>query len=133
MKAETGIDGLVQAAKAAGYEKVGNGHFVKWNPLLGIKSTLLIEPSGIAGKVNVTTRREQYVGDILDLNVKQQNDFSGYKGKELFQGSRIPIVQHQRIMEKCGFKPGQGYDEKKFRQILNDRDFYKLKTVPGKL
>ena len=120
-------------ADFASYRRVGPGKYIKFNPLLGITTKLWITASSKSGKVDIHTLHTQNVEDILDLNVKQQNDFSGYRGKEGYQATRIPMVEYQQIMKRCGFKPGQGYDHKKFRQILNDSDYSKLRTVPGKI
>lgn len=112
--------------------KIGPGTYQRYNHKLGILTTMLIEhlPGG-AKKVHV--KQEQRVDDILDFNVKQQNEHKGFKGDGLHQVTRIPAVEYRKIMERCGFQPGHGYDKKKFRQILNDRDYYKLKTVSGRI
>lgn len=118
---------------ALDYVQVGPGHYVKWNPILGIRTTTWIRPSSTPGKVDVTTKHEQRVEEILDLNVSLANDFSGYRGKELVQATRIPITEHRKIMTACGFQRGHGYDQKKFARILNDPDYRKFKVIPGKL
>lgn len=118
------------------YKKVGPGHYMKWNPVLGVRSQIWVTPSAIPGKVDVHTRHDQpkqLVEDILDRNVAMQNDFSGYRGKDIVQGTAIPLVQHKQIMKQCGFQAGHGYDEKRFKQIVNDIDYRKFKTVPGKI
>lgn len=109
------------------FRRAGPGLYVKWNPVLGIRTTVRFEGA------LMHVRHEQRVDDVLDLNVAQQNDFAGYRGKELVQATRIPLVEHRKIMARCGFVPGQGYDVKKFRQIVNDRDFCKFRTVPGNI
>ncbi|MGE3476968.1 MAG: hypothetical protein AB7H70_14295 [Rhodospirillaceae bacterium] len=109
------------------FRQIGPGLYVKWNPVLGIRTTVRFEN----GLMHV--KHEQRVDDVLDLNVAQQNDFTGYRGKELVQATRIPMIEHRKIMERCGFQAGAGYDLKKFKQILNDRDYCKFKTVPGKI
>jgi len=84
----------------------------------------------------MTVRHEQpkqLIQGVLDMNIARQNDFTGFKGKEMYQATSLPIAIHEQIKKKCGFQPGHGYDEKKFRQIINDRDNYKLKTVPGRI
>lgn len=117
------------------YRKVGPGKYYKYNPVLGIHSTLWIlkSASGRAGEVDIHTMHEQDVGEVLDLNVMQQNNHAGFKGQDMYQGTRIPMVEYRKIMKRCGFVPGQGYDQKKFRQILNDSDYSKLRCVPGKI
>jgi hypothetical protein len=125
------FDSLVMAAKQASFRVVGPGHYVKYNPLTGIRTTVILEGTGDTRTMHV--RHDQRVDDILDLNVARQNDHKGFKGVDMFQATSIPMVEHSKIMAKCGYKPGQGYDVKKFKQILNDRDFYKFKTVPGRI
>lgn len=111
------------------FRKAGDGVFQRYNAVLGILSTYHFDHA--SGKVSV--RQEQRIDDILDFNVMQQNEHRGFKGDGLHQATRIPTVEYWKIMKQCGFTPGQGYDERKFRQILNDRDNYKLKTVPGRI
>lgn len=118
------------------YKKVGAGRWLKWNPILFMYSELIANYEN--GRVkSYTVRRWQpdwVLKATLDRNVAMQNDWKGrYGGDLITQTSSLPIAVHAQIMEQCGFKPGQGYDEKKFRQILNDRDNYKLKTVPGRI
>lgn len=115
------------------YVQVGIGRYVKHNPILGVTSYLTVEPSGKPGKVNVHVRHEQRVDDTLDLNVYQQNEFRSFKGMDGYQATRIPLVEHRKIMQQCGFQAGHGYDEKKFKQIVNDSDFRKFKIVPGRI
>lgn len=119
--------GPVSAMFDLSFRQIGPGTYVKWNPVLGIRTTVRFE-SGVCH-----VKHEQRVDDVLDLNVAQQNNFEGFRGKDLVQAARIPLVEHRKIMARCGFAPGAGYDVKKFKQILNDRDFCKFKTIPGKL
>lgn len=74
------------------------------------------------------------IQSALDRNVAMQNAAkASFRDDYVTQAASLPIAVHRQIMAACGFQPGQGYDEKKFRAILNDRDYYKLKCVPGKL
>ena len=117
----------------ASFVKVAPSTYQKWNATLGIRTTVFFFKED--GKQMVTVRHEQpkaLIADIIDLNVKQQNSHDGKYGSKLItQTSRLPLTVHRQIMQQCGYQPGYGYDEKKFRQILNDRDNYKLKTVSG--
>lgn len=120
------------------FKKVGSGRWAKWNPILRIRTVLEVsEYDGRGQPLAFRVYRQQPREDIeaiLDLNVQTQNSWKGRYGADLgTQTTRIPIVIEQQIKEKCGFIPGQGYDEKKFRQIVNDRDYYKLKTVTGRI
>lgn len=109
------------------FKRIAPNIYQKWNAAQGIRTTIHFD----GDKIHV--RHEQPVAAVLDLNVKLANDFSGYKGKELVLGSRIPITEHRKIMKQCGFQPGHGYDQKRFARILNDSDYRKFKTVPGKI
>ena len=114
--------------------KVGPGTFQRYNHQLGILTTMEIEHLPGGGK-KVHVNQQQRVDDILDLNVYQQNHCDAPK-EGLRQATRIPVIEHRKIMKQCGLdekKPQDGYDEKKFRQIVNDRDFYKFKTVSGRI
>lgn len=116
------------------FVKVGPGKYQKWNPMTQVRTTLIFQHNS-NGTMTVTERVEQpkqIVADIIDLNVKQQNEHDGrYGGDLITQQTRIPLSVHRQLMKQCGYQPGHGYDEKKYRQILNDRDHYKLKTVSG--
>lgn len=109
------------------FHQIGPGTYQKWNELLGIRTTIKFQD----GKIHV--KHEQRIDDVLDLNVAQQNNFYSFKGVDSFQGTRIPLVEHRKIMKQCGYQQGKGYDQKKFKQIVNDRDNYKFRTVPGKI
>ena len=120
------------------YTKVAAGKWVKWNPILRIRSTIqAVEWDSKGRATKFTVYREQPKEDIqaiVDLNVAMQNADKGNHVHDLItQTSRMPITVHQQIMQQCGWQPKHGYDEKKFRQILNDRDNYKLKTVAGNI
>lgn len=127
------FDTLIQAAKNAQFQVVGPGHYVKYNPLTGVRTTVIFEGKGDVR--NMTVRHEQAISvqnSILDLNVARQNDFNGY-GDGLYQASSIPLVAFEQVKKKCGFQPGYGMDPVAFKKLLNDRDYYKFKTVPGRV
>lgn len=128
----SGVYGWRDMGRGTWERKTGPGTFQRYNHYLGILSTYLIEHLE-GGKMRVHVRQDQRMDDILDANVRQQNDFKGYHGDDMYQATRIPIVVHEQIKKKCGFKPGIGYDPVEFKKLLNDRDYYKLKTVPGRL
>ena len=87
----------------------------------------------INGTFDITVKKTQDVEEILELNVIKQNDFTGYGNKMMVQTTAVPLVMHGKLMERCGYQPGHGYDEKQYKKILNDADYRKLKTIPGKL
>lgn len=109
--------------------KIGPGQFQRYNHHLGILSTYTFDH--MTGQVGV--KQEQRIDDILDWNVKQQNEHRNFAGDGMKQTARIPTVEYWKIMKQCGFEPGKGHDERKFRAIINDRDFSKLKTVSGRV
>lgn len=128
------VDTLTYAAQMAGFNQIGPGQYRKYNPLTGIRTTVTFTDAGDKYAMNVKHETSLSLQNaILDLNVAQQNSFSGYKGKELVQGTRIPLLEHRNIMARCGYQPGQGYDVKKFKSIINSSDYSKLRTVPGKI
>ena len=88
-------------------------------------------------------RREITAGRILPadiakaavkLNKEKQNNFEGYKGKEMVQEYAVPAMLWQQIKEQSGLEPRTGlYDDKKARAILDDPDNRYLKSVPHKI
>jgi hypothetical protein len=127
-------DALTQSARLAGFQWVGLGTYRKYNALTGIRTTVQFTGTGDKRSMHVKHETElNRQAEILDLNVAQQNSFSGYKGKELVQGTRIPLLEHRKIMQQCGYQPGHGYDEKKFKAIINSNEYSKFRTVPGKI
>lgn len=129
------VDSLTATARMAGFQKVGPSTYQKYNPLTGIRTTVKFTGKGDSYAMSVKRETELNAqAAILDLNVAQANDFSGYKGKELVQATRIPLLEHAKIMDRCGKDVRTGeYDEKKFKQILNSNEYSKLRTVPGKI
>lgn len=130
----SGLDALTQSARYAGFRTIGPGQYQKFNPLTGIRTTVTFTGSGDEKAMHV--KREtalQVQNAILDMNVAEQNNFKGFKGVDIYQATRIPLIEHEKIMQRCGHVPGQGYDEKKFKQIVNDIDYRKLKVVPGRI
>ena len=128
------VDSLTMAAKAAQFVQIGPKTYRKYNPLTGIRTTVQFSGNGDEYAMHIKHETELNVqSDMLDLNVAQANDFSGYKGRDMFQATRIPLVEYQKIMKRCGHVPGQGHDEKKFKQILNSNEYSKLRCVPGKI
>lgn len=122
------------STELGGFRYLGNSTYQKWDNVMGIRTTVRFEGTGDKKIMHVRHEQpKQIVQDILDLNVARQNGFSSFKSAEMHMTSSIPLTVHSQIMEKCGNVPGIGYDEKKFKQILNDRDYYKLKTVPGRI
>lgn len=119
------------------YKKVGPGLYRKWNPTLGVYSTIQVNYDSNGRRTGFThsiAQPDYILQQILDRNVAMQNSWKGkFGGDVVTQTTSLPIAVHQQIMAQCGFQAGHGYDEKKFRSILNDRDNYKLKTIPGRI
>ena len=70
----------------------------------------------------------------VKLNKEKQNNFDGYKGKEMVQEFSVPEMLFQQIKEQSGLEARTGlYDEKKAKSILDDPDNKYLKTVPHKI
>ena len=115
------------------FRQIAPDTYQKWNAALCVRTTVTFDRVG--RKIHV--RHDQpraLVAAVLERNVALQNDFKGRYGADVItQTTSLPIAVHRQIMAQCGFRPGQGYDGKKFRAILNDRDNYKLKCVPGRI
>lgn len=128
------MDPLTPAqAHALDFVQVAPNVYRKWNAILGLRTTVTFD--NVNGKIHVRhDQPKKLITAVLDRNVSMQNDWKGKFGADLItQTTSMPIAVHSQIMKQCGHKPGQGYDEKKFKQIINDRDNYKLKTVPGRI
>lgn len=113
----------------AEYVQVDKNTFMKFDPLTGVRTTLLREGG------NLHVRYEQRVDAVIDLNTEQQNNFKGYNPKAYqHQVARIPNqVWWGELMPKVGFEKGAGFDMKKMKALLNSSDYSKLKTVTGKI
>tara|TARA_R100001443_G_scaffold9022_1_gene18488 strand:- start:5945 stop:6397 length:453 start_codon:yes stop_codon:yes gene_type:complete len=107
--------------------------YVKTDPLTYTKSYMVVDHK----------TKEITVGKILPdniakatvkLNKEKQNNFDGYKGKEMVQEFSVPEMLFQQIKEQSGLEARTGlYDEKKAKSILDDPDNKYLKTVPHKI
>lgn len=115
------------------FRQIAPDTFQKWNAALGVRTTLTFDRAG--KKIHV--RHDQpraVIAAVLERNVAMQNGAkASFKDDVVTQVASLPIAVHRQVMAQCGFEPGHGYDEKKFRAILNDRDNYKLRCVPGKI
>jgi len=119
------------------YQKIGPGVWRKWNPVLGLYTTLTVEYDAKGNRKAFHVKHEhpaKVLEAIIDRNVAMQNSWKGsYRGDLVTQTTSLPIAVHSQIMKQCGYEQGQGYDEKRFKQIINSRENYKLKTVPGNI
>ncbi len=116
----------------SGFRHIGAGLYVKYEPATGIRTTIRFERKG-DGPGLMRVRHDQRVDNIIELNKIQQNEFRGYRHDLMTQVTRIPLLEHRKIMEKCGYQPGHGYDQKRFARILNDPDYRFFKTVSARL
>lgn len=109
--------------------------YQKWDPVMLKRVTVTFEGRGEKKLMHVKIDQPDWVGKIiLENNVELQNNFQGYgKGDGFYHATCMPMPIWNQVMQKCGFEKGHGYDEKKFKQIVNDRDNYKLKVVPGRI
>lgn len=111
------------------YQMVAPGYYIKYNPMTGVK-TEIWRKARTDGGFDMKVRHSQRVDQIIDANLEQQSNFNGYHKSGLRHVARLPITEWNKIREATGWKPGQGYDEVALRRYLNDRDNYKLKTIP---
>lgn len=102
--------------------------YVKENAQTGIKTYIIFDHKN--GKV--TIRKTQRVDRLIDANLAEQADFTGFKGDRPYRVARVPWIERQKMMEACGLQNGE-YDEAKYNAMLDDRDNYKMKTIPGRI
>lgn len=111
----------------------GQSVYLKTDPLTQTQSYLEFnhkEKTITAGKV----LPDVIAKTAVKMNKEKQNNFEGYKGKEMVQEYAVPEMIHQQIKEASGLEHRSGlYDEKKARAILDDPDYRYLKTVPHKI
>lgn len=101
--------------------------YVKENPTLGIRTWMIFEHK--SGKMII--RKTQRVDHTLDVNHEQRAN--GYKrNAPMRQVARIPLVEHRKLLERCGLENGE-YDQAKFNAFLDDSDYKRLKTIDGKI
>jgi hypothetical protein len=115
------------------FRQIGPDTYQKWNGALGVRTTIRFDRA--ARQIHVRHDQPAWLVDaVLDRNVALQNAAkASFKNDLVTQTTSMPIAVHRQVMAQCGFQPGHGYDEKKFRRIMNDRDNYKLKTIPGRI
>jgi hypothetical protein len=80
----------------------------------------------------VTIRESQPIEPILEQNLVDRNEWTGWRGKK--HGaivSRIPVKIHNELKKQSGFD-GVEYDRKYMNKLLQDRDYRKLQVVPGR-
>lgn len=102
--------------------------YVRENPQTGIRTYIVFDHAN--GKVII--RKTQRVDRIVEANLAEQAEFTGFKGDRPYRVARVPWLERQRMMEACGLENGE-YDETKYNRLLDDRDNYKLKTIPGRI
>ena len=99
-------------------------------PLLGMGHPVVAEYKLI--KKNIIP--QEIVDATVKLNKIKQNNFDGYKGKQMVQQSSVPEMIHQQLKEQSGLEHRTGlYDTKKYNAILDDSDNKYLRTVPHKI
>tara|TARA_Y100000310_G_scaffold239502_1_gene243106 strand:- start:64 stop:510 length:447 start_codon:yes stop_codon:yes gene_type:complete len=110
-----------------------HSYYEKWDSLAMVGSYLQFDHFSreiIAGKV----LSKKIADTRVAMNKQIQNDFDGYRGKELIQEYAVPEMMMQQLKEESGLDHVTGeYDEKKAKAILDDPDYRYLKTVPGKI
>lgn len=119
-----------------GYKKVdGDGYgksvYQDYDPVTGILRHLIFNGDG-----TVTTKAWQNVEAMADVLKTVKNEFRTDTKRLMERQAVIPILEHQKIMERCGYKPGKAggeYDRKKFDQIINDPDYAAFRTRPGRI
>ena len=80
----------------------------------------------------LTIRRLQDVEETLNINQRQFNDASQRHGDGIEQVARIPLVLIEKLQREKGLNWFRSTDKER-RALLNDPDFKKLRTRPGRL
>ena len=119
-----------------GYKKVDdNGYgrvtYKDYDPVTGIMSLIHFDGEG-----KMITKRYQNVDAIVDMNKVYKDDHRPHMKAKMQRQTSIPTLEFWKIMEQCGYKAGKAggdYDKKRFDQIINDPDYAKFRTVPGKI
>lgn len=71
---------------------------------------------------------------VVELNKEKQNNFDGYRGKEMVQQFAVPEMIDQQLKQQSGLEERTGlYDQKKYLALLDDSDNKYLKSVPHKI
>lgn len=100
--------------------------FVKENHA-GVRTWMRVDDEGV-----VHVRKTQRVAPTLDLNTKQANEWTGWRGKDDAIVARVPTTVLWDWAEK-GKIDAKLEDEKHLNRILNDSDFRKFRTGGGHL
>lgn len=122
--------------QGGGYKLVSDDGFGKrvyrdYDAVTGILSQLTRDYDG-----SIKHQRWQNVEALGTFGKLVQENFKPHSQKKMQQQCIIPALEHQKIMERCGWKPGTSmsdYDQKKFDQIINDSNEAVIKTRPGKI
>jgi len=107
----------------------GERTYMKENPLLKIRTYLIFKNDG-----TITVRKTQRIDATIDANVQDQNSFYSFGNQPMVRVANVPLIVDRQFKEKAGLNHRTGeFDRKKYNSLLDDRDNYKLKTVPKKI
>ncbi len=102
--------------------------YLKENQYLGIRTYMIFRPDGL-----ITIRKTQRIDRLIDRNVAAQNDFQGFK-RDMALVASVPIIVDQQFKKRAGYDHRTGnFDRDVYNRQLDDRDNYKLKTVPKRI
>lgn len=114
------------------YRKTEKHVFEKVDPRTRVKTRMIFDHA--SGEIKVQKIQDPHaVQALVDMNKEARDSHRRYNGNGMTKVSSIPLVEWQKIMARCGNQPGIGYDQEKFRKIINDGDYAKLRTVPGRI
>lgn len=80
----------------------------------------------------LTIRRLQDVEETLNVNQRQFNDATEKHGDGIELVARIPMVLVEKLQRDKGLNWFKSTDAER-RRLLNDPDYKKLRTRPGRL
>ena len=106
---------------------------LRYDPESGVETWVQKEPRSDGGYALHVMEVQKNIPEILDHNAKiksaQGSDWT--KRKHGAVVASVPIAIDNELKRQCGLEGGE-YDKKKYRQLINDSDYSKLRTVDGK-
>lgn len=104
----------------------------EFNPETGFGTDYFFDPA--EGKVIV--QRWQEVDALLDDNQKQYNassDYRPFSGSEMHKMASVPMATYEKWRQEGFDILSDDCDDKELRRRLNNSDYKKFRTKPGKL
>ena len=104
----------------------------EYDPVTGFGTDYVFDNT--TGKVHVT--RWQEVSATFDANKAEYNsssDWNKFAGDEMHKMASIPLAVYEQWRQEGFDMLSSETDDKELRRRLNDRDFSKFRTKPGRM